>query len=311
MRIEATTKRTKKVKVKAELHVRNKHRERYDLDALVKSLPELKEYVILNKYDVESIDFANPAAVKALNKALLIHFYAVESWDIPEGFLCPPIPGRSDYIHIVADLLSGDDETKIPTGKKVKCLDIGTGANCVYPIIGVSEYDWNFIGSDIDPVSIDWAKGILDKNENLKTKVDIRLQKDVDQIFKGILKKSEKVNVSICNPPFHTSLKKAEAGTLRKLSNLKGQRVTDISRNFGGTNNELWCVGGEKRFINNMINQSVEYKDNCTWFTTIVSDKDNLKSLYKTLEKVNPTSVKTLAMGQGNKTSRILAWTFK
>ena len=164
MRIEATTKRTKKVKVKAELHVRNKHRERYDLDALVKSLPELKEYVILNKYDVESIDFANPAAVKALNKALLIHFYAVESWDIPEGFLCPPIPGRSDYIHIVADLLSGGDETKIPTGKKVKCLDIGTGANCVYPIIGVSEYDWNFIGSDIDPVSVDWAKGILDKS---------------------------------------------------------------------------------------------------------------------------------------------------
>lgn len=311
MRIETTTKRTKKVKVKAELHVRNKHRERYDLDSLVKSLPELKEYVILNKYDVESIDFANPAAVKALNKALLIHFYAVESWDIPEGFLCPPIPGRSDYIHIVADLLSGDDETKIPTGKKVKCLDIGTGANCVYPIIGVSEYDWNFIGSDIDPVSIDWAKGILDKNENLKAKVDIRLQKDVDQIFKGILKKSEKINVSICNPPFHTSLKKAEAGTLRKLSNLKGQRVTHISRNFGGTNNELWCVGGEKRFINNMINQSVEYKDNCTWFTTIVSDKDNLKSLYKTLEKVTPTSVKTLAMGQGNKTSRILAWTFK
>jgi len=84
-----------------------------------------------------------------------------------------------------------------------------------------------------------------------------------------------------------------------------------VTKNFGGTNNELWCVGGEKRFINNMINESVEYKDNCEWFTTIVSDKDNLKSFYKALDKVNPTKVKTLAMGQGNKTSRILAWTFK
>lgn len=311
MRIETTVKKIKKVKVKAELHPRNKHRERYNFEELIKSSPELKKHVILNKFDTESIDFANPAAVKALNKALLLHFYAIESWDIPEGFLCPPIPGRSDYIHIVADLISNGDDTKIPTGKKVKCLDIGTGANCVYPIIGVSEYDWNFIGSDIDPISVDWANGILAENENLKSKINIRLQKDANNIFKGILKKSEKITVSICNPPYHSSLKKAEAGTLRKLSNLKGQKVRDVSKNFGGTNNELWCLGGEKRFINNMINQSVEYKDNCEWFTTIVSDKDSLKSLNKSLEKVNPTQVKTIAMGQGNKTSRILAWTFK
>lgn len=306
-----TIKRVKKEKVKAELHPRNKHRERYDLGALIKSSPELKQHLILNKYDSESIDFSNPASVKALNKALLLHFYEVESWDIPEGFLCPPIPGRSDYIHLIADLLSNGNEDNIPKGEKVTCLDIGTGANCVYPIIGVSEYGWNFIGSDIDPVSVEWSKEILAKNKNLEAKIDIKLQKNPDAIFKGVLKKSQKITVSICNPPFHSSLKKAEAGTLRKLSNLKGKKVVDVSKNFGGTNNELWCLGGEKRFINNMINESQEYKNNCEWFTTIVSDKDNLKSLYKSLEKVKPTTVKTIAMGQGNKTSRILAWTFK
>lgn len=304
-------KKVKKAKVKAELHPRNKHRERYDFKDLIETSPELKQHVILNKYDNESIDFANPASVKALNKSLLLHFYDVTNWDIPEGFLCPPIPGRSDYIHLVADLLSGGDENNIPRGEKVTCLDIGTGANCVYPIIGVSEYDWNFIASDIDPISVDWANKILDQNKNLKSKITIKLQKNPDDLFKGILKKTQKIQVSICNPPFHTSLKKAEAGTLRKLSNLKGQKVVDVSKNFGGTNNELWCLGGEKRFINNMINESLDYKENCEWFTTIVSDKDSLKSLYKSLDKVNPTDVKTIAMGQGNKTSRILAWTFK
>ncbi len=306
-----TIKKEKKVKVKAELHPRNKHKERYNFEELIKSSPELKQYIILNKYNSDSIDFSNPESVKALNKALLLHFYAIESWDIPEGFLCPPIPGRADYIHLVADLLSGGDESKIPKGNTVTCLDIGTGANLVYPIIGVSEYDWNFIGSDIDPISIDWAKEILAKNKNLASKIEIKLQKNADAIFKGVLSKSQKINISICNPPFHSSLKKSQAGTLRKLSNLKGEKVVNVSKNFGGTNNELWCVGGEKRFISNMINESLEYKTNCEWFTTIVSDRDSLKSLYKTLEKVNPTAIKTIPMGQGNKTSRILAWTFK
>ena len=46
--------------------------------------------------------------MKALNKALLAHFYAVKHWDIPDGFLCPPVPGRADYVHHLADLLAGE-----------------------------------------------------------------------------------------------------------------------------------------------------------------------------------------------------------
>lgn len=302
-------KKTKKAKAK--LHFRNKHKERYDFEALVKSSPELKRHVILNKFDDKSIDFANPTAVKALNKALLLHFYKVNYWDVPNGFLCPPIPGRADYIHNIADLLSNGDENNIPTGKNITVLDIGTGANCVYPLIGTSEYDWNFIASDIDRGAVKWATGILDKNEHLSSKIDLRLQEEPNHIFKGILRPNETVDITMCNPPFHSSLKNAEAGTQRKLTNLKGKKVTEITKNFGGTNNELWCFGGEKRFIANMINESVTYKNNCKWFTSLVSDKDHLQALYKTLDAVNPTKVKTLPMGQGNKVSRILAWSFK
>ncbi|MBC7494605.1 MAG: RlmF-related methyltransferase, partial [Flavobacterium sp.] len=120
-------------KEKTRLHVRNKHRERYNLKALIESVPELAQYVSLNIYNDESIDFFNPEAVKALNKALLKHHYQIDHWNIPPNYLCPPIPGRADYIHYIADLLCGSNYGKIPKGNLVTCLDIGVGANCVYP----------------------------------------------------------------------------------------------------------------------------------------------------------------------------------
>ena len=61
-----------------------------------------------NQFGDESVDFANPAAVKALNRALLRQDYGLDYWDIPAGYLCPPIPGRADYVHYLADLLAAD-----------------------------------------------------------------------------------------------------------------------------------------------------------------------------------------------------------
>ena len=116
---------------------------------MIKSCSELGEFVKPNIHGDDSIDFANPDAVKWLNKAILKHYYGINYWDIPENYLCPPIPGRADYIHHISDLLRTSNYGKIPTGQKVKCVDIGVGANCVYPIIGIKEYDWSFIGSDV------------------------------------------------------------------------------------------------------------------------------------------------------------------
>ena len=126
-------------KGKSRLHPRNKLRERYNFKQLIVSCPGLAQYVKMNMYNDESIDFFNPDAVKALNKALLKHYYDIVNWDIPEGYLCPPIPGRTDYIHYLADLLCSTNYGKMPTGEKIKCLDIGVGASCVYPIIGIKE----------------------------------------------------------------------------------------------------------------------------------------------------------------------------
>lgn len=296
-------------KVKSELHPRSQHRERYNFKKLIKSSPKLAAYVAPNKYGDESIDFFNPAAVKELNKALLLHHYDLEYWDIPEHYLCPPIPGRADYIHNIADLLKGNS-SEIPQGNHIRGLDIGVGANCIYPIIGQHEYGWSFIGSDTDEKAISSAKEIEQRNYNLKSTVEIRRQEKSNDFFHNILKPEEKVDFTICNPPFHASLDDAQKASLKKLKNLKGKRPSKALLNFGGQQNELWTKGGEARFVKDMIYESKQFGKQCFWFTSLISKEVTLKPTYKVLQKVNATEVKTIEMGQGNKISRFIAWTF-
>ncbi len=295
---------------KARLHSRNKNRERYDLSALTTSNPELKNYTMPNKFGVESVDFSNPLAVKLLNKALLNHYYGIKNWEFPDENLCPPIPGRADYIHHIADLLGENNFGTIPIGDKITCLDVGLGASCIYPIIGVTEYDWKFIGSDIDPKSIASAQNIVNSNSSLKDKIECRLQKNSKDVFHGIIGNEEKIELIICNPPFHSSIEDAQKGTRRKIKNLSGKKVKTPELNFAGISNELICDGGENKFIQNMIRESEKFSKNCYWFSTLVSKQSNLKGIYKLLEKIEANQIKTIPMGTGNKSSRIVAWTF-
>ncbi len=296
---------------KNKLHPRNPHRFRYDFQALIKSCPALLPFIFINKYDSETIDFANPAAVKMLNKAILKHFYHISNWDIPKNYLCPPIPGRADYIHYIADLLAENNKGYIPRRKSVKVLDIGVGANCVYPIIGNHAYDWQFVGTDIDPVAIQSAKNIIENNEILLGKIEVRLQTSSSHIFKGIILPDEIFDVTICNPPFHASLAEATAGTQRKIKNLSGKKSLKPSLNFGGQKAELWCEGGEESFVKKMINESAMIPNQCVWFTSLISKKEHLPSIYRALKNVKALEVRTIVMAQGQKTSRIVAWTFR
>lgn len=293
---------------KENLHPRNSHRAGYDFKALCKRSPELKKFVSVNQYHDESIDFSNPDAVKALNKALLKHYYGVEHWDIPEGYLCPPIPGRADYIHYAADLLSEINGGTVPRNK-IRVLDIGTGANCVYPLIGSSVYDWQFVGTDIDPAAIRSAKDIVASNPNFQGKVILRLQSNKANIFKGIIKQGEGFDITICNPPFHASLQEAQASAAAKWKKL-GIAKQNAALNFGGQKTELWCYGGEAGFIRRMVEQSKLVAHQCLWFSTLVSKKDTLPVIYKALKKENALDIRTISMTHGQKVSRIVAWTF-
>lgn len=297
-------------KEKSGLHPRNKNRVRYDFKKLIESYPELAPFVKLNKYNDESIEFADPDAIRALNTALLKYNYGIKYWDIPSDYLCPPIPGRADYIHHIADLLGKSNDGKIPEGKKIKCLDIGVGSSCIYPIIGVKEYGWYFIGSEIDSTAIKSANSIIVSNPALKGHVEIRQQQDPKDIFQGVIQRDERIDLSICNPPFHASIKEAERGNLRKLRNLNKSRIMETSLNFGGKYNELCYRGGEERFVGNMIRQSLKYSRSCFWFSTMVAKQKHLDNFYNILKQMGAAEIETIPMGQGQKTSRIIAWTY-
>ncbi len=292
------------------LHPRNLHNNRYDFKALIKTKPQLKEFVKPNKYGDLSIDFADANAVISLNKALLAHFYGIKNYTIPNGYLCPPIPGRADYIHHIADLLAISNNGIIPRGKNIKGLDVGIGANGIYSIIGSSVYDWDFIGSDIENESIKSVENIVNLNESLKGKIKCKLQTNPENIFLGIITKNDFFDFTLCNPPFHKSLKEAMEGNKRKVQNLTKEKTAINALNFGGKNNELWCKGGEITFIKNMIKESFEFKNNVRWFTTLVSKKENLPLIYKVLKSIKVTELKTIEMIQGQKTTRFIAWSF-
>lgn len=140
--------------------------------------------------------------------------------------------------------------------------------------------------------------------------IRLRYQSDSRHILKGIIGKTDTFAAVMCNPPFYKSETEALAATQRKLKGLK-HAGNKLVRNFSGTQNELWYKGGEKAFVHNYLYESTLFKDQVSWFTTLVSKKDLLRGIKVSLKKLQATQIKQIAMGQGNKISRIVAWTFK
>ncbi|MGH8418333.1 MAG: 23S rRNA (adenine(1618)-N(6))-methyltransferase RlmF [Pseudomonas sp.] len=296
---------------KASLHPRNRHQGHYDFPRLIKSSPELAKFVITNPYGKESIDFANPAAVRVFNRALLKAFYGIAHWDIPADYLCPPIPGRADYLHFLADLLAEHNDGVIPRGAAIKALDVGTGANCVYPLIGHSEYGWHFLGSDIDKIALASAATIVKAN-NLGKAINLRQQNDRKHILVDLLLANERFDVSLCNPPFHACAEEALRGSQRKwraLGKADPKRKLPVL-NFGGQAAELWCEGGEARFVSQLITESARVPTQVLWFSTLVSKASNLPLIQSALKKVGAIESRVVEMSQGQKQSRFVAWTF-
>jgi len=311
LKFKSLAKKDKKVKVKGKLHPRNVHKDRYDLTALSVTNPSLSPFIRASEYGYDTIDFSDPGAVKALNQALLMHFYQLAYWDIPQRYLTPAVPGRADYIHNIADLLASKNNGVIPKGEHIKCLDIGVGANCVYPIIGNHSYGWSFIGSDIEKESLDAANDIIRKNPHLHGKITFRLQENKKMMFDGVIRKGEFLDLVICNPPFHANLHEARYGSLQKNNNISKEKFYGPPKlNFAGKSNELWYKGGEKKFIRRMIEESETFGKRVFWFSSLVSKHENLDFFYNLIEDLGAYELNNLKMGQGNKRSRVVAWTF-
>lgn len=289
------------------LHPRNRHALGYDFPSLQAACPELGPFLLRARHGGLSVDFADPAAVKALNRALLAESYGVRDWDLPAGFLCPPIPGRADYLHHLADLLDGDGA--VSRGREVRVLDVGVGASVIYPILGQREYGWCFVGSDVDDTALVAAARILAANPGLETAIELRRQAVRGAIFTGIVRATERFDLTLCNPPFYGSPREAREAAQAKWRKL-GRGEARSSRNFGGQEAELWCEGGEAGFILRMVAESSALGGRVRWFTTLVSNSRNLPTVGRALRRARARDIRTVPMAQGQKRSRFVAWSF-
>jgi 23S rRNA (adenine1618-N6)-methyltransferase len=281
------------------VHPKNPFAQDYDFDFLIQHSPNLKDFVFINEYGNKTIKFSDHRAVKALNAGLLKAQYGLDYWDIPVQNLCPPIPGRLDYLLHIADLIPNQE---------LRLLDIGTGANLIYPILATCHFNWDCTASEVDRDALKNAEKIIQRNKELKN-IDLRKQQYKNSILEHIILPQDHFDVVVCNPPFFKNRSDAQQKNARKVRNL--QLKEEATLNFGGQANELWYKGGEEGFVKKMVLESVQFQDQVFWFTTLVSQKENLKNIKRAINKTNPSVVKVIEMEQGNKKSRFVAWTYK
>ena len=298
------------------LHARNRHQGRYDFTRLVTACPALSDHLLTTPRGETSIDFGDAAAVRELNRAILRSDYRIAHWDLPDGALCPPIPGRADYLHGLADLLAESAGGAIPRGASIRVLDVGVGASCIYPLLGHAEYGWRFVGSEIDATSLQVAAAIVHAN-GLDKVIALRHQPRPGKVFAGVVREDERFDLTLCNPPFHASAREAGDANQRKLRQLGTAPASSRhaspgpAPNFGGHAHELWCRGGEPEFLRRMVHESVEVRDQVRWFSSLVARSSHLPALRRQLRQVEATGIREVPMAQGSKQSRFVAWTFQ
>jgi 23S rRNA (adenine1618-N6)-methyltransferase len=301
------------------MHPRNRYAQPHDFLALTQVVPGLSDHLITTPDGRTSLNFTSPKAVRLLNQALLLRDYGLKYWDIPEGNLCPGVPGRLDYIHALAELLEEDQARpqvqrkgikeqgkKGPT--KIIGLDVGTGASLIYPILGIKEYGWNFVATDVAEGSLKVAAAIAKFNPGLAKKVTLRRQLEPTAVFHNVIRPGERFDFTMCNPPFFESAAAAGAAARQKWEKLGKTTGPSPTLNFGGQANELWTAGGEPAFLRQMIKESMDYANQVGWFTTLVSKKGYLKIAEIEFGRLGITDSRVIGIGQGGKLRRVLCW---
>lgn len=185
-----------------------------DFLALSKEYPSLLPFVGVNDDKSVYFKWSEPNAVRSdyssgmtsreLTKVLMKKDFHID-WDMPSSHLCPGIPGRINYLawlHDVLHLLPQYADAENP----LLGIDVGTGASCIYPLLGNALYHWNFIATDIDAESIASAESLVQKN-HLESVIRIRHREPSQPLLSDLVESSDHpISFCMCNPPFFSSV---------------------------------------------------------------------------------------------------------
>jgi len=274
-----------------------------DFAALAKHYPGLALRVKVSEDGKASIDFKDSRATKELTRALLHNDHKLDWW-IPEGHLIPPLTNRLNYIYWLEDLLT---LSKPAGGSTVIGLDIGCGANCIYPLLGASVFGWRFVGTDITDSGVLWAQRNVACNSDVKDLVQVRKVAGTmpgRPAPSGMLLNAMAAEPSgaqprfhfcMCNPPFFKSMH--EAGRNPETAH-------------GGTDHEMVCKGGELVFVKAMVDESMELKEQVHWYTSMLGKKSTLKEIRKYLHELKVPVVRSTHFFQGETSRWAVGWSF-
>ncbi|KAK3389466.1 hypothetical protein B0H63DRAFT_492402 [Podospora didyma] len=284
-----------RVESKTDCHFRNLYASNSNFKQLAKQDADFAAFL----KDSGQLDFNDPAAVMQLTKALLKVDFGLRI-ELPDDRLCPPVPNRHNYILWLKDLM--DTTSYEQPGRKLCGLDIGTGASCIYPLLGTAQRPWNFIATDIDVKNLGYARKNVQLNA-LEDRIQVIERQSDDSLLPLDDADIQSIDFVMTNPPFYVSEDEMLASANEK------ERPPNSA--CTGAPVEMVCHGGEVTFVGRLLRESLVLRERVQWYTSMVGKASSLPPLITELRKNNIDNFAVTEFVQGNKTRRwALGWSF-
>lgn len=276
------------------MHPENKYKKIPDFTQLALLYPEFRNVAIIGLTGKIKIDFKNEDSLRVLTEVLLKHDFNLKV-KIPPNKLVPTLPLRLNYILWIKDLMKHASVTEM---EETVGIDIGTGAVCIYPLLFARIYGNQMIGTEVNETSIETAIEHVNNN-NLQHLIKV-LKVNGQTIFKDIVEKGKVYHFTMCNPPFF----EMEGSQEKVIKRLPPRNAPT------GNEAELTIPGGERAFVMQMIDESLEMKETVKIYTTMFGRRSNLLFFLKLLKKRNIENTIWTEFCQGHTKRWGLAWSF-
>ncbi|XP_071386471.1 RNA N(6)-adenosine-methyltransferase mettl16-like [Centroberyx affinis] len=279
------------------MHPRNRYKDKPpDFAYLASKYPDFQQHVHTSLTGRPVVNFKEPEAVRALTCTLLKEDFGL-TIEIPLERLIPTVPLRLNYIHWVEDLIDGQ-------GQPRKGIDIGTGASCIYPLLGATMNGWYFLATEVDDICFDYATKNVEQN-NLSDLIKV-VKVPQKTLLMDALKEETAIvyDFCMCNPPFFANQLEAKG-----VNSRNSRRPPPSSVNTGGVT-EIMAEGGELEFVKRIIHDSLQLKRRLRWYSCMLGKKCSLAPLKEELRKQGVPKVTHTEFYQGRTMRWALAWSF-
>ncbi|XP_051535930.1 RNA N6-adenosine-methyltransferase mettl16 [Myxocyprinus asiaticus] len=278
------------------MHPRNRYKDKPpDFVYLASKYPEFQKHVQTTLTGRVTLNFKDPEAVRALTCTLLKEDFGL-TIEIPLERLIPTVPLRLNYIHWVEDLIGGQ-------GNPRRGIDIGTGASCIYPLLGASMNGWFFLATEVDDICFNYAKKNVEQN-HLAELIKVVKVPQKTLLMDALKDESIVYDFCMCNPPFFANQLEAKG-----VNSRNSRRPPPSSINTGGVT-EIMAEGGELEFVKRIIHDSLQLKKRLRWYSCMLGKKCSLAPLKDELRKQGVPKVTHTEFCQGRTMRWALAWSF-